>query len=232
MEQLFNGFTLELSDHAFPLTTDSIALAEFVKLGRNARVLDLGSGCGTLGLLLCSANENCHVTGIEIDEQAHAMALHNIACNNVQHRLTSICADIRSVSQFIDAGSFSCCISNPPYFSAGPQSHTVPNARREDLCSLEDLICSAAWALKYGGDLFLVHRPERMAELIACGAKYGLEAKRLRLLRHNCDGPISLILIQLRKGAKPGLVWEEEFLHNADGRPSAYYRKLYHLKED
>ena len=57
MEQLFNGFTLELSDGAFPLTTDSIALADFVKFERNAKVLDLGSGCGTLGLLLCAAND-------------------------------------------------------------------------------------------------------------------------------------------------------------------------------
>ena len=231
MEQLFNGFTLELSDGAFPLTTDSIALADFVKFERNAKVLDLGSGCGTLGLLLCAANDTGHVTGIEIDPQAHAMALQNIAANNLQNRLTSICADLCSISQFTHAGSFSCCVSNPPYFAAGPQSRTVPNARREDLCSLEDLIRSAAWALKYGGDFFLVHRPERMAELIAYGAKYGLEAKRIRLLRHNCNGPVSLILIQLRKGAKPGLVWEEEFLHNADQSPSAYYRKLYHLKE-
>ena len=232
MEQLFHGFTLELSDHAFPLTTDSIALADFIKLGRNAKVLDLGSGCGTLGLLLCATNDSCHVTGVEIDADAHAMALQNIAANHVEHRLTSICADIRSISQLTSAGSFSCCVSNPPYFSAGPQSLTVPTARREDLCNLEELIRSAAWALKYGGDFFLVHRPERMGELIACGAKYGLEAKRLRLLRHNCNGPVSLILIQLRKGAKPGLVWEEEFLHDTDQSPSAYYRKLYHIKED
>lgn len=231
MEQLFNGFTLELSKNSFPLTTDSIALAEFVKLDRNARVLDLGSGCGTLGLLLCATDSHCHVCGIEIDTAAHAMALQNISRNMVQDRLTSICGDLRAISKFANAGSFSCCVSNPPYFSAGPQSQTVPNARREDLCNMEDLIRSSAWAMKYGGDLFLVHRPERLAELIAIGAKYGLEAKRLRLLRHVCDGPVSLILIQFRKGAKPGLVWEEVFLQNADRTPSAYYRKLYH-KED
>lgn len=232
MEQLFNGFTLNLSDYAFPLTTDSMALADFIKLGRNARVLDLGSGCGTLGLLLCAGNDSCCVTGVEIDPQAHAMALENIAHNGVTDRLSSICDDIRSVSQFLKAGSFSCCVSNPPYFSAGPQSQTVPNARREDLCSMEDLLCSAAWALKYGGDLFLVHRPERLAELIVCGAKHGLEAKRLRLLRHISSGPVSLVLIQFRKGAKPGLLWEEIFLHNKDNTPSDYYRRLYHIKED
>lgn len=231
MEQLFNGFTLDLSECAFPLTTDSIALADFAKIGRNTRVLDLGSGCGTLGLLLCAANDSCCVTGVEIDTAAHAMALENIARNNVSHRLTSICADLKSISETVTAGSFGCCISNPPYFSAGPLSSTVPTARREDLCGMEDLIRSAAWALKYGGDLFLVHRPERLAELIACGAKFGLEAKRLRLLRHAVGGPVSLVLIHLRKGAKPGLLWEEVFLHNSDGTFSDYYNKLYHIKE-
>ena len=232
MEQLFNGFTLELSDGAFPLTTDSVSLAEFIKLPRNARVLDLGSGCGTLGLMLCAADPHCKVTGLEIDPQAHETALHNISVNGLSPRLTSICGDIGLVSETIEAGSYSCCISNPPYFCAGPESRTVPTARREDLCSMEMLVRSAEWALKFGGYFYLVHRPERLAQLIACGAQYGLQAKRLRLLRHRQDGPVSLILIQLRKGAKPGLMWEEVYLRNADGSPSDYYRALYHFEED
>ena len=69
MEYLPNGFTLNIPAGAFPLSTDSMALAHFVKLPRGSRVLDLGSGCGTLGLLLCAGDENCHVTGIELDAQ-------------------------------------------------------------------------------------------------------------------------------------------------------------------
>jgi tRNA1(Val) A37 N6-methylase TrmN6 len=88
---------------------------------------------------------------------------------------------------------------------------------------------SAAWALKYGGDFFLVHRPERLGEIIATGAQYKLEAKRLCLLRHREDSPVSLILIQLRKGAKPGLVWEELSLHHPDGTPTESYNAIYHI---
>ena len=88
---------------------------------------------------------------------------------------------------------------------------------------------SAAWALKYGGDFFLVHRPERLAELCAAGARHQLEAKRLLLLRHQEDKPVALILLQLRKGAKPGLVWEEQSLFHRDGTPTDHYRNLYHL---
>ena len=229
MEQLHNGYTLELSPGAFPLSTDSVALADFVQPGRRANILDLGSGCGTLGLLLCAAHPDCRITGIELDEKAHRMALKNAQVNGIEDRLTSICANLAHISTMVKAGSFSCCVSNPPYFSAGPQSKTLPLARRDDLCSMDTLMAAASWSLKFGGDFFLVHRPEKLAELFACASRYHMEAKRLRLLRHKEGGPVTLVLVQCRKGAKPGLIWEEEFLHDCDNVPSVYYRKLYHL---
>ena len=229
MEQLHNGYTLALCDGAFPLSTDSIALSHFVRLPRSAKVLDLGSGCGTLGLLLCAEDAHCCVTGIELDENAHRTALENASRNQLDGRLQSICADLTTLSEFIAPGSFSCCVSNPPYFTAGPASGSVPLARREDRCSMQQLFDAAAWAVKYGGDFFLVHRPERLGEIIACASRVNMEAKRLCLLRHAPSSPVSLVLVQCRKGAKPGLIWEELCLHQADGSISQDYRKLYHL---
>jgi len=229
METLPNGLTLELCDGAFPLSTDSMTLAHFARLPKNATVLDLGSGCGTLGLLLCARADGCRVTGIEVNEAAHAMANHNIQRNQLSHRLSSILADLRQVRSFLEPGSMDCCISNPPYFSGGPGSQSHLTARREDLCSLEALLSAAAWALKYGGDFYLVHRPERLAEIIAKAAPHKLEAKRLCLLRHRENGPINLILLQLRKGGKPGLLWEEQALFFPDGSPTPYYRSVYHM---
>ncbi len=229
METLHNGFTLELCSGAFPLSTDSIALAHFASCKPNAAVLDLGSGCGTLGLLLCANNPTCKVTGIEIEESAHEQALKNAEANNISHRLTSICADLSTISNLITAGSFSMCVSNPPYFHAGPQSNRTPNARREDLCNLETIMQSADWALKYGGDFYLVHRPERLAEIFAKASQRHLEPKKLLLLRHRENGPISLVLMHFRKGGNPGLAWQEEFLYCQDGSPSDYYRSLYHI---
>ena len=229
MELLHNGFTLELSEGAFPLSTDSIALSGFVKLPKNAAVLDLCSGCGTLGLLLCAKDQSCTVTGIEIDSAAHQMALRNASQNSITDRLTSICMDAAAVHTVIKPGSYHCCVSNPPYFSAGPQSSKTPIARRDDLLSMDALFQSAAWALRYGGDFFLVHRPERLAQLFACGVKHGLEPKRLLLLRHKPDGPVILTLVQCRKGGNTGLVWQEESLYDTQGQPTEYYRNLYHL---
>ena len=90
-------------------------------------------------------------------------------------------------------------------------------------------MAAAQWALKFGGDFFIVHRPERLAELFATAANHKLEPKRLCLLRHHSDGPVSLVLVQCRKGGKPGLVWEEESLFHSDGTPTGYYKKIYHL---
>ena len=229
MEYLPNDFTLELPQGAFPLSTDSMALAHFAALPRNAKVLDLGSGAGTLGLLLCAKDANCQVTGLEITSTAHEAALSNIARNDLAARLTSICSDVRRVPSEFAPGSFHCCVSNPPYFSGGPASQTAPLARRDDCCTPEDLMRSAAWALRYGGDFYLVHKPEKLAQLIACAAPHKLEAKRLSLIRHKEGGPITLILLQFRKGGKPGLIMEEHCLFDTSGNPTDYYREVYHI---
>ena len=229
METLFNGFTLEIPPGGFPLSTDSMVLAHFIKLPRSAKILDLGSGCGTLGVLLCARDPACTVTGFELTEHAHWAAKENIRVNGLQSRMESICADLRQIPEVLPQGSFSLCVSNPPYFSGGPLSHRTPLARREDGCTLAELLKSAAWALKYGGDLYLVHRPERLGEIIALAAPFRLEAKRLGLLRHAEGQRPNLILLQLRKGGKPGLSWEEITLYDKSGIPTEEYRAIYHI---
>lgn len=229
METLFNGFTLEIPPGGFPLSTDSMVLAHFIKLPRSAKILDLGSGCGTLGVLLCARDPDCTVAGFELTEHAHRAAQENIRANGLQSRMESICADLRQIPELLPQGSFSLCVSNPPYFSGGPVSHRTPLARREDGCTLAELLKSAAWALKYGGDLYLVHRPERLGEIIALAAPFRLEAKRLGLLRHAEGQRPNLILLQLRKGGKPGLSWEEITLYDKSGIPTEEYRAIYHI---
>lgn len=229
METLFNGYTLEIAPGTFPLSTDSVALADFVRLPKNARVLDFGAGCGTVGILLCARDPGCFVTGIELDAVAHNMALQNRVRNKLQDRFTSICADFTQIADLISTESFEICVSNPPYFAAGFLSKRTPLARHEKNCSLDSLMHSAAYALKFGGDFYLVHKPERLAEIFAAACKHKLEPKRLCLLHHKENGPISLVLVQCRKGAKPGLVWEEASLYDQKGQPTAYYRQIYHL---
>lgn len=228
MEHLPNRYTLDTGSGAFPLSTDSMLLADFVRLPKNAAVLDLGAGCGTLGVLLCAKDGLCHVTGVEICKQAHAAAEENIRRNGLESRMVSICDDLRQVS--LPEGGFSVCVSNPPYFSGGPASKENPTARREDYCSPAQLFTAAAKALKFGGDFFLVHKPERLAELIVCGAKENLEAKRLRIIRHKEGGQVCLVLLAFRKGAKPGLIIEDAALFDEENNPTDYYKAVYHIE--
>ena len=226
MEYISNDYTLDLTG-GFPLSTDSMILADFVKLPKNAAVLDLGSGCGTLGLMLCARNKTCTVTGMELDEAAHNAALQNIARNSLESRLFSICADLRDMPPGIR--DFHVCISNPPYFTGGAAHSRNPGARQENSCTPKDLFTAASKVLRWGGDFFLVHKPERLAELCFEASTAGLEPKRLRLLRHRPDSPISLILLSCRRGGKPGLQLDELCLYNHDGSPTGDYRRIYHL---
>ena len=226
MEYIADHYTLDLTP-GFPLSTDSMVLQDFVKLPKNAAVLDLGSGCGTLGLLLCARDSGCTVTGIELQEAAHAAAVENIARNGLEARLSSICADLRTMP--VEAGAYHVCVSNPPYFSGGAAHSKNPTARQEDTCTPKELFAAASRALRWGGDFFLVHKPERLAQLCFEASSAGLEPKRLRLVRHRPDSPISLILLSCRRGGKPGLQWEELCLFNADGTPTADYRRIYHI---
>lgn len=230
MEQLPNGYTLCLTAGAFPLSTDSMVLAHFVRLPKAARVLDLGAGCGTLGLLLCARREDCAVTGVELDEAAHATAMDNILRNGLQARMESICADLRQIPALLPAGSFSVCVSNPPYYTGGPASRTTPTARRDDCCTSRDLMFAAGHALQYGGSFFLVHKPEKLAELIVRASEFQLEVKRLMFLRHKEGSPVNLIFLQLRKCGKPGMLFEEESLFRTDGTPTPFYNTVYHIE--
>ena len=229
METLYNGFTLDIPAGVFPLSTDSMVLADFVRIGKAAKVLDLGSGCGTLGILLCAREDGCAVTGVEIDETAHRTALENIRRNGLQNRMDSVCADLRDFAGVCPPGSFTHCVSNPPYFSGGPASARTPDARREDLCDPARLFAAAAGALKWGGSFSLVHRPERLAELCFHAGVNRLQPKRLRLVRHHPGGPINLVLMECRKGGKPGLIIDEMYLFDPSGQPSDDYRRIYHL---
>lgn len=229
-ESLWGGLTFS-PGAGFPLSTDSMVLADFVRLPRDARVADLGSGSGVLGLLLCGRFPDCTVTGLELRQEAHLAALDNIARNRLD-RLSSVLGDLRQTEALLPAGSFDCVVSNPPYFSGGAPSETLagPQARQELACTLADVFRGAARLLRFGGDFWLVHRPERLADLMALGREYRLEPKRLQLVRHRPEKPACLVLLQCRRGGKPGLrLLPDLVLFHPDGTPTDRYREIYHL---
>lgn len=215
----------------FPLGTDSVLLAHFLHLPARAKVADLGSGCGTLGLLLCARAADCTVTGIELEEAAHAAAMKNIEINKLSSRLRSLRGDVGQIRSLLPAASFDCVISNPPYFppGSGKLSKTLAGARSEQSLSPEMLCAAAAYLLPSGGRFALVHRPERLCDVFCALRGAGLEPKRLQFVRHKQASPPCLILVEARRGGKPALTCEPDFIEfEDDGRETAQYRAAYH----
>ena len=232
-EQLFGTIRMRVPGAQFRVSTDSMVLADFCRIRPGSRVLDLGCGCGTLGLLLLGADETLHVCGIELQASAARQAQENAAQNALSDRLEIVCGDLRQAHAQLPPGSFDCALSNPPYYP--PESgylHTHDNlsaARSELFCPFDALCTAAARALRWGGRFFLVHKPERLVDLMTGLRAARLEPKRIRFVRHRAGSGVNLVLIEARLGGKPGLLYEPDLvLYDADGSESAEYRRIYH----
>ena len=165
------------------------------------------------------------MTGLEIVPEAAEIARENMAANGLQARSEIVTGDIREHRALFRAGSFDLVIANPPYYPAGsgalPADPERAAARGELLCSLEDVCRAASWLLHTGGRACLVHKPERLSELFCTLSAQGLEPKRLRLVSKRPESAPSLVLVEARRGGRPGLSIEPPLiLQNADGSES------------
>ena len=232
-QELWPGGPLFAQAAHVRLSTDCVLLADFVPAGRVRRGIDLGCASGAIALLLLSRTENLHMTGLELQRDAAALAEENMARNGLASRSRILTGDIRRHRELFGSGSFDLAVSNPPYYPLGSGALSPDPgrsaARGETDCSLEELCTAAAWLLRSGGRFCLVYKPERLPELFACLQRQGLEPKRLRLVCHRADSAPSLALLEARRGGRPGLRIEPMLvLTDLDGGESAEYKRIYH----
>ena len=169
--------------------------------------LDLGCGTGLLSLLLLQRQPDLFVTGVEIQEAAAALARKASTENNLEDRLSVCCADLRQIRSHFPTGSFDLCISNPPYYAPGrgKVSAALGSARSELTCTLEDVCAAAAWLLRWGGNFCLVHKPERLSDVLCAMREHKIEPKQLRFVCKNAAAAPSLFLCEGRRGGNSGL---------------------------
>ena len=231
IQELWPGGPLFRQSEHFKLSTDSVLLADFAQIRGAKRGIDLGCGSGILALLLAHKSAGLSMTGLELQPEAAAAARENAAMNALEGRIELLEGDIRQHRALFRAGSFDLAVSNPPYFPAergavAPRADRAA-ARTEASCSLSELCEAAAFLLRTGGSFFLVHRPERLSELCVCLSAQGLEPKRLRLVCHRADSAPSLVLLEARRGGRPGLTVEPTlFLRGPDGAESEELRRI------
>lgn len=223
--------TLEFcwSDELFRPGLDSFLLASLPRLRTGLRVCDLGCGTGLLSLLLLQREGGLDVTGVDILPEAVALAGKAVTRNHLEGRLRFIEGDLREA---LPAGGFDLAVCNPPYYPiqsgalSGDRSRR--RARSEVDCTLLEVCQAAGRLLRWGGRFCVVHKPERLTDLLVNLRACGLEAKRLRMVSRRSDDAPSLVLVEARRGGKPGLSIENPFvLETPDGRPSPELDRAY-----
>ena len=234
-EQLWNNGPRYLWDeHCFPPSTDSFLLAAYPRLKGGMRVCDLGAGAGLLGVLLLSREPSLSVVGIEKEERACAMMQRNAAEN--QLNLTAVQGDLRDKNALPQRQSFDLVITNPPYFAAN--SGAVADGARgiertESTAALTDILDAADFLLRYGGELAIVYKTERLAELLYEATARKLIPKRLRLVHAHAEAAPSMALLLCKKGGHHGLIVEPPLLmKTADGSESDYVKAAYFREKE
>ena len=226
------GFRFVWEDSLFRPSTDSFLLSSLPRLRPGLRVCDLGCGTGLLALLLLQRQRALQVTGMDIQPAAIALAEQAAEENGLTDHLSFLCADLRQTRQHFVTGSFDLVVCNPPYYPPFSGRIAADSARRtarsETAATLTDICGVAAYLLRWGGSLCLVHKPERLADVICALRAAAMEPKRLRFVQNRAGDAPSLFLIEGCRGGKPGLSLEPPLILKTDsGAPTAELDAIY-----
>ncbi|MCI7147730.1 MAG: tRNA1(Val) (adenine(37)-N6)-methyltransferase [Candidatus Fimisoma sp.] len=206
----FGSLKLIQNPQEFCYGVDAVILADFaVNFCKKApvTVADLGCGSGIIPLIISYRTEAAHIYGVEIQKEAWDKACRNAKLNNLEERLTFVNADVKNAEHGWGkdlTGKMDMVTCNPPYFRKGSgitnDSGPKAMARHETTAGLEDFLETAAVLLKRGGDMFMVHRPSRLADICFYARKAGLEPKTMRLVSPRADEAPNILLIHMVKG--------------------------------
>lgn len=210
LDVINENLTLLQKKGGLTFTTDAYLLAAFARPIPNASFADLGSGTGVAAFLCLARNKYRHGFALEIQSEFCDLIRRNACLNHLDDRITVLEKDIRALSQSDVGGTVSAVISNPPYMPAGSgfASATVQSdmARRELNGTAADFCAAAARILATGGLFYTVYRPDRMPELISALRENRLEPKRMITVYPDTESRPSLILVESKKDASPGLL--------------------------
>jgi len=200
---------------------DSVILSDFAKeIKAGSTVLDLGTGTGIIGLLLCGKSKLKNVIGVEIQKHVADMAERSIKLNGLENKFQIINEDINNLGKIIDKQSIDVVVTNPPYKKINTGVTNINEAklisRHEVKCTLEEIIKISEQLLKYDGAFYMVHRPDRLTDILFYLRKYKLEPKLIKFVYPKPDKPPKLVLIKCIKNAnqflkieKPLIIYKE-----------------------
>lgn len=206
----FGDLVLIQKPEEFCYGVDAVLLADFgAKYVRPSFrfAVDLGTGTGIIPLILSHKTDIPRIAGVEVQEGSFDRAIRSRNLNGMSERLEFILGDVKDARETWGRdwqGKADLVTINPPY-TAGqggiPSFNQAKRiARHETTATLKDFLESAAWILREKGDLVMVHRPSRIADICCLGRGCGLEVKELQFVSPTRDAPPNILLVHMVKG--------------------------------
>ena len=230
------GLKIIQNKEGFCFGIDSVLLSDFAKnIKNNSLVLDLGTGTGIIPILLCGKTNLKKVIGVEVQEKIAEMAKRSIKLNNLEARFQVINENILNLKNIYQNQTFDVVVTNPPYKK---KNSGIINENKEKLISrheieanLEDFIKASKDLLKDKGEFYMVHRPERLVDILSIMRKEKLEPKVLRMVYSNKNKEPKLVLIKGIKNAKPFLKVEKNlYIYDENGNYTYEILEIYNKK--
>lgn len=203
----------------FCFGVDAVLLSHFADVRKNDTVMDLGTGTGVMPLLLAAISEAKSIDGLEIQPDVADMARRSVRLNMLEDRVNIITGDIVGYKTSVQ---YSAVICNPPYKKAGSGILNKDDkqyiSRHEVLCNLHDIVQTASHILKPFGRFAIIHRPERLADIIFEMRSLKIEPKRIRYVHSYAQKAAVMVMIEGMRGAKPYIKTEPPLvIYNEDG---------------
>ena len=234
-DTLFDG-NLVCRQHrdGYRFSVDAVLAASFCTPPPQGKILDLGCGCGVIGLILCHRHPGLQVTGLELQPKLAKLAADNAAANGLADRLRIQEGDLRRISDFLSPESFDCVVTNPPYRRTGSGRVNAQGecaiARHEVTADMDAVLVAAAFCVKNRGSVTCIYPAVRLATLLAALPKQRLVPKRLQpVYSYPEDDQARLIMVEAVKNGGEGMhVLPPLYIYQyADGPYSATMAALY-----
>lgn len=225
------GLRLIQDKTGFCFGVDAVLLANFAKVKRGAKVVDLGTGTGIIPTLIAGKSEASEIIGVEIQEEVYEMATRSVKLNKLEDRVRIINADIKTIDKELEVHGYHVVTSNPPYMHMDGIKN--PNdkkaiSRHEVLCNLEDVIRAASRLTMPKGKFFMIHRPTRLVDIIDLGRKYRLEPKQIQFIHPRANKAPNLMLVEFVKDGRPELkILDPLYVYGEDGNYTEELKAIY-----
>lgn len=205
-----NNLKIIQNKNWFCFGIDSVLLSDFSKnIKNNSKIIDLGTGTGIISILLTAKTNPQSIIGVEIQPEVADMAKRSIYLNKLENKIDIMNEDIRNLDKKLELSEFDVIVTNPPYMKENTGLKNENNikliSRHEIKCTLEDIAKISSKLLKNYGEIYMVHRPDRLVDIMQIFRQYNLEIKEMRLVFPKENEQANLVLIKAVKNGKPFL---------------------------